>query len=135
MFSLNDQGKRSAPPPEGPARELAVAPATRYNRGMIDAPLPLMPELSAPTPAPDPAPLLEQLATLRLANATRRPQNDVLQQRSNLALLPPPVLGHLGLLLEHHGDTISDGIAACAPAADQAPPLEAHAGLADRAGE
>src|SRR5438045_6330576 len=43
--------------------------------------LPLAPEPSATTPAPDPAPLLEQLATLRLENATLRAENAVLQAR------------------------------------------------------
>jgi transposase len=37
--------------------------------------LPLAPELSATTPAPDAAPLLEELATLRLENAVLRTEN------------------------------------------------------------
>jgi hypothetical protein len=48
---------------------------------MIETPLPLAPELSATTPAPDPATLLEQVATLRLENAALRAQNAVLQER------------------------------------------------------
>ena len=48
---------------------------------MIETTLPRAPDLSAPVLAPDPAPLLEQLATLRLENATLRAQNAVLQQR------------------------------------------------------
>ncbi len=43
--------------------------------------LPLAPELSATTPAPDPAPLLEELATLRLENAALRTENAVLHER------------------------------------------------------
>jgi transposase len=43
--------------------------------------LPLAPELSATTPAPDPAPLLEELATLRLENAALRTANAVLHER------------------------------------------------------
>ena len=46
---------------------------------MIDTPLALAPELYAPAPAPDPAPLLEQLTTLQLENAVLRAQNAVLQ--------------------------------------------------------
>jgi transposase len=41
----------------------------------------MVPELSATTPAPDHAPLLEQMAMLRLENAALRAQNAVLQQR------------------------------------------------------
>src|SRR5437879_883666 len=48
---------------------------------MIETMLPLVPNLSATTPAPDPAPLLEQLATLRLENAALHAQNAVLQER------------------------------------------------------
>jgi transposase len=44
--------------------------------------LPLAPELSATTPAPDPAPLLEELATLRLENAVLRTENAVLRAES-----------------------------------------------------
>jgi hypothetical protein len=36
----------------------------RYNRTMIETPLPLAPDLWAMVPALEPAPLLEQLATL-----------------------------------------------------------------------
>jgi transposase len=43
--------------------------------------LPLAPEPPATTPAPDPAPLLEELATLRLENATLRAENAALQAR------------------------------------------------------
>ena len=53
----------------------------RYNRGMSVTMLPLGPEPSAPTWALDPAPLLEELATLRLENAALRAQNAVLQAR------------------------------------------------------
>jgi transposase len=53
----------------------------RYNRGMIETTLPLAPELWATMPAPDAAPLLEQLATLRLENAALRAQNAALQAR------------------------------------------------------
>jgi transposase len=53
----------------------------RYNRGMSMLLLPLAPELSATTPAPDPAPLLEELATLRLENAALRTENAVLHER------------------------------------------------------
>jgi transposase len=56
-------------------------PATRYNRSMIETPLPPVPELWATLPAPDPARLLEQLATLRLENAALRAQNAALQER------------------------------------------------------
>jgi transposase len=48
---------------------------------MIETILPPGPELCATTPAPDHAPLLEQLATLRLENAGLRAQNAVLQAR------------------------------------------------------
>ena len=41
----------------------------RYNRSMIETPLPAAPELWAPRLAPDSARLLEQLATLRVENA------------------------------------------------------------------
>jgi Family of unknown function (DUF6444) len=43
--------------------------------------LPLAAELVATTPAPDPAPLLEELATLRLENAALRTENAVLHER------------------------------------------------------
>ena len=55
--------------------------ATRYNCGMLETPQPLPPELWATLPAPDPAPLLEELATLRLANAVLRVENAALQER------------------------------------------------------
>jgi transposase len=48
---------------------------------MIEHLLPPAPELWAMVPAPDPAPLLEQLATLRQENAALRAQNAVLQAR------------------------------------------------------
>ncbi len=48
---------------------------------MIETTVPLAPELWATLPAPEPAPLLEQLATLRLENAALRAQNAVLQER------------------------------------------------------
>jgi transposase len=44
--------------------------------------LPLAPERSATTPAPDLAPLLEELATLRLENAVLRTENAVLRAES-----------------------------------------------------
>ena len=43
--------------------------------------LPLATEPAATTPAPDPAPLLEELATLRLENAALRTENAALQER------------------------------------------------------
>src|SRR5205823_12075128 len=61
--------------------ELAKPPATRYNRGMIQTTLPVAPELWATGPAPDPAPLVEEVATLRLENAALRAENAALQQR------------------------------------------------------
>jgi transposase len=48
---------------------------------MIETTLPLAPALWATVPASDPAPLLEQLATLRLENAALRVQNGALQAR------------------------------------------------------
>jgi hypothetical protein len=48
---------------------------------MIETPLPLVPALSATAPAPDPGPLLEQLAALRLENAALRAENAALQAR------------------------------------------------------
>src|SRR4051794_29018511 len=48
---------------------------------MIEMTLPLVPELSATTPAPGPARLLEQLAMLRRENAAPRTQNAALQAR------------------------------------------------------
>ena len=53
----------------------------RYNRSMIETPLPSAPELWATLPAPDPARLLEQLTTLRRENAALRAENPVLQER------------------------------------------------------
>ncbi len=44
-------GKRSTPPAGGHGRELAEAPATRYNRGMVESTLLLVPELRATVPA------------------------------------------------------------------------------------
>jgi hypothetical protein len=43
--------------------------------------LPLAAEPAATTPAPDPAPLLEELATLRRENAALRSENAVLHER------------------------------------------------------
>ena len=65
----------------GHGREFARAPARRYNCGMIETTLPLAPELRATVPAPDQAPLLEQLATLRIENVALRAQNAALQER------------------------------------------------------
>src|SRR5581483_9650664 len=65
----------------GGGRGLAQPPATRYNGGMIETPFPLAPDLWATVPAPDPAPLLEQLAELRLENAALRAQNAALHAR------------------------------------------------------
>jgi transposase len=48
---------------------------------MIETTLPLAPELWATLPAPEPAPLLEELATLRLENAALRGANAALQAR------------------------------------------------------
>src|SRR4051812_6869024 len=48
---------------------------------MIETPLLLAPELRATLPAPDPAPLLEQWAMLRLENAGLRAENAALQAR------------------------------------------------------
>jgi transposase len=52
-----------------------------YNCGMIETTLPLAPDLWAMVPAPDQAPLLEQVATLRRENAALRAQTEVLQER------------------------------------------------------
>src|SRR5919202_7016089 len=48
---------------------------------MIKTPLPLVPDLSAMVPAPDSAPLLELVATLRRENAALRAENAVLHER------------------------------------------------------
>src|SRR5690349_5607645 len=48
---------------------------------MLETPLPLRPALRATLPAPDPARLLEELATLRLENAALRAQNTAFQER------------------------------------------------------
>src|SRR4051794_17527727 len=48
---------------------------------MIETPVPLAPALWATEPAPDLAPLLERLATLRLENVALRAQNAALQER------------------------------------------------------
>src|SRR5438046_3068350 len=48
---------------------------------MIETTLPRAPDLWATVPAPDPAPLLEQVATLRLENAALRAENAALQAR------------------------------------------------------
>ena len=55
--------------------------ATRYNRGMSEATLPLPPELWAMVPAPVQPPLMEQWVTLRLENAALRAQNVALHER------------------------------------------------------
>src|SRR5262249_51814839 len=47
----------------------------------IETMLPVVPELSATTPAPDPAPMFEQLATRQLENAALRAENAALQVR------------------------------------------------------
>ena len=51
----------------------------RYNRGMIVTKVPLAPDLLAPLPAPDSAPLLEQVATLRQENAALCAENAALR--------------------------------------------------------
>ena len=66
-------------------RQLAQPPVTRYNRSMIETTLPLAPELWATAPAPEPAPLLEQLATLRIANAALQER---LREAAIFALYP-----------------------------------------------
>src|SRR5215213_10720351 len=48
---------------------------------MIETSRPLAPERWATLPAPDPAPLLEELATLRLENAALRAEHAALQLR------------------------------------------------------
>src|SRR5438067_1855258 len=53
----------------------------RYNGCMSVTMLPLAPVPAVTTPAPDPAPLLEELATLRLENAALRTENAALQER------------------------------------------------------
>ena len=65
----------------GPGHELAEPPVARYNGGMIETRLPPAPDPWATLPAPDPAPLLEELATLRLENAARRAENAALHAR------------------------------------------------------
>ena len=65
----------------GARPELAKTPATRYNGGMNQTTLPRTPDLWATIPAREPAPLLEQLVTLRLENAAQRAQNAALQLR------------------------------------------------------
>jgi hypothetical protein len=52
-----------------------------YNRGMIEIIVPPAPEIGAIVPAPDPAPVVEELATLRLENAALCAKNAVLQAR------------------------------------------------------
>ena len=69
------------PPCLAHPRELARMPPTRYNRRMIETPLPLATNLWATGSSLDQAPLLEQLATLRLENATLRAENAALQAR------------------------------------------------------
>ena len=53
----------------------------RYNRGMVETTVPRVPERLATAAAPDRAPLLEQLATLRLEKAALRAENVALQAR------------------------------------------------------
>src|SRR3954453_2721869 len=65
-------------PPQG----LVPGAATRYNRGMSVTMLPLAAEPAVMTPAPDHAPLLEQLATLRRENAALRLENGALRAES-----------------------------------------------------
>src|SRR5205814_1241960 len=60
---------------------LAPRAATRYNRGMSVMMLPRLAEPVAMTPAPDPAPLLEELATLRRENAALHMENAALHAR------------------------------------------------------
>src|SRR4051812_48390706 len=48
---------------------------------MIETMLPRTPDLWATVPAPDPAALLEQVATLQLENSALRAQNAALQER------------------------------------------------------
>jgi transposase len=48
---------------------------------MIETTVSLAPDRWATVPAPDPAPLLEQLATVRLENAALRAENAALQER------------------------------------------------------
>ena len=73
-------GKRSAPV-GGHGREFAIEPAVRYNRDMIETTVLLPLDLRETVPAPEHAPLLEQLATLRLENTPLRMENAVLQER------------------------------------------------------
>ena len=53
-------------------RHFAERLATRYNRARIEMMLAQAPGVAAPVSAPDPAPLLEQLATRRLENSALR---------------------------------------------------------------
>jgi transposase len=69
------------PHPEMPPGGLAPGATTRYNRGMIETPLPLAPELWATVPASGDVPLLEQVAALRRENAVLRAENAALQER------------------------------------------------------
>ncbi len=58
-----------------------MEPARRYNAGMIEATLPLSPELWTTVPAPVQGPLMEQWVMLRLKNAALRAQNVALHER------------------------------------------------------
>ena len=73
--STNVVCKRSAPPAREPGRQLAPRTGTRYNSGMIEMPVLLSPPVWPSAPTLDPAPLLEQMATLRLENAALRAGN------------------------------------------------------------
>src|SRR3954466_12276847 len=77
--SVNNYGKRSAPPGCEPSHGLAQPPAMGYNGGMIEMLVPRVPDLQAPVPAPDPAALLEQVATLRWENAALCAENAALR--------------------------------------------------------
>src|SRR5215216_669914 len=54
----------------------------RYNRGMIATTLPRAPDRWATVPAPDPAPLLELVATLRRENAALQAENAALRAQN-----------------------------------------------------
>jgi hypothetical protein len=60
----------------------------RYNSGMIETTLRLAPDLWATVSAPDPAPLLEQVATLQGENAALCAENAALRGSPPPSLLP-----------------------------------------------